>query len=612
MYAAGFAEGALTWQEMWWFSQNENTNATLPAEISTFLEQQQAWTRQMAAQYGDSDPYWHHVGLLDAQMQGLIDGYRFSAPADKQLPDMAIYVMTLGDDIDTLYDKFGAGGLRASEVADMGGRDHCSALVRLLPDNSEVFVSQVTWASFTSMLRIFKHYSFPLTLTDNSNALVAGVNISFSSYPGCLFSGDDYYQMAPSMLVNLETTIGNDNPALWKYVVPQSVFDWQRNMVSNRLAHSGAEWAATFTKYASGTYLNEFLTFDFKLFTPGRPPQPGALWILDEIPGNIRSADVTSVLISQGYFPSYNIPYFPDIYNLSGLPAEAAQYGAFFTYDMCPRAQIFRRNASDVVDLSSMQRLMRYNNFLNDPLAACDCKPLGASGENAVAARCDLNPPDGTYPFSALGFRNHVGTDAKIVSSTLIAQGATSAQSGPTCECRDSPRPALRRDLTTAAPLQTTSSPCSFGVSRRLPTRRTSASPIASSSRGSPSPGTESPPRAHHQVSVLRHQRPCSHVRAALRAARQTPVAFHFGARQKEKGRVLSLRSRNQSCSSACASACFSRRSSWPRMSPFAAIRAQIRPTSTCEICEGFSVLSPAMTNMPMRSSFTRTAAVLY
>ena len=61
--------------------------------------------------------------------------------------------------------------------------------------------------------------------------------------------------------------------------------------------------------------------------------------------------------------------------------------------------------------MDSMIKLMRYNNFEKDPLSKCDCEPLGASGENAISARCDLNPLSGHYPFGALGHRSHGGTN---------------------------------------------------------------------------------------------------------------------------------------------------------------------------------------------------------
>ena len=47
---------------------------------------------------------------------------------------------------------------------------------------------------------------------------------------------------------------------------------------------------------------------------------------------------------------------------------------------------------------------MRYNNYTMDPLSRCQCDPP-YSGENAISARNDLNPRNGTYPFHALSHR---------------------------------------------------------------------------------------------------------------------------------------------------------------------------------------------------------------
>lgn len=57
----------------------------------------------------------------------------------------------------------------------------------------------------------------------------------------------------------------------------------------------------------------------------------------------------------------------------------------------------------------------RYNDFTHDPLSRCNCTPP-YSAENAISARCDLNPANGTYPFGALGHRSHGGTDMKVTT----------------------------------------------------------------------------------------------------------------------------------------------------------------------------------------------------
>uniref|UniRef100_A0A2D4KS15 Phospholipase B-like n=1 Tax=Micrurus paraensis TaxID=1970185 RepID=A0A2D4KS15_9SAUR len=159
----------------------------------------------------------------------------------------------------------------------------------------------------------------------------------------------------------METTIGNNNNKLWKFIKPDnSVLEWLRNIVANRLARTGAEWATIFEKFNSGTYNNQWMIVDYKTFVPGMvAPQRGLLAVLEQIPGMVITADMTKLLYQEGYWASYNVPYFQDIFNTSGLPALVQKYGDWFTYEKTPRAQIFRRNQTLIRDMDSMIRLMR-------------------------------------------------------------------------------------------------------------------------------------------------------------------------------------------------------------------------------------------------------------
>ncbi len=58
-------------------------------------------------------------------------------------------------------------------------------------DFSNLFMGHSTWDSYSQMIKIFKHYSFQLHLP------VAAQRMSFSSYPGELFSDDDLYALTP-------------------------------------------------------------------------------------------------------------------------------------------------------------------------------------------------------------------------------------------------------------------------------------------------------------------------------------------------------------------------------------------------------------------------------
>lgn len=66
-------------------------------------------------------------------------------------------------------------------------------------------------------------------------------------------------------------------------------------------------------------------------------------------------------MYTSGYWPSYNVPFFEIIYNLSGYPQIVDVHGVDFSYELAPRAKIFRRDAGSVEDMKSLMDIMRYN-----------------------------------------------------------------------------------------------------------------------------------------------------------------------------------------------------------------------------------------------------------
>jgi hypothetical protein len=71
----------------------------------------------------------------------------------------------------------------------------------------------------------------------------------------------------------------------------------------------------------------------------------------------------------------------------------------------------------------------RYNDFLHDPLSLCKTCDPQPNGENAISARSDLNPANGSYPFQALHQRSHGGIDVKVPTSGPGLLGAGGGQS---------------------------------------------------------------------------------------------------------------------------------------------------------------------------------------
>jgi hypothetical protein len=193
------------------------------------------------------------------------------------------------------------------------------------------------------------------------------------------------------------------------------------------------------------------MVVDANLFSPGSPPPPHTLTVLEEMPGNIVVTDRTPELIGDspsggGSWPSFNVVADPRLFVLSGQQALVDEYGgaggpgAYFTYLNTSRANIFRREAPRVVDLATMQRTIRWNEFTTDPLSALACgahPPFSAT--NAISDRSDLNEKKGDYKVPDLGHGDSAGIDAKVTLLSWVRAAALrdgelplAAQSGPT------------------------------------------------------------------------------------------------------------------------------------------------------------------------------------
>ena len=82
------------------------------------------------------------------------------------------------------------------------------------------------------MFKMHKIYDLPLS---TKNGVIPGRLQAFSTYPARISSGDDYYTIGDHLIVQ-ETTIGNFNKDLEKYMNGRAVMQWARNLIANRLA----------------------------------------------------------------------------------------------------------------------------------------------------------------------------------------------------------------------------------------------------------------------------------------------------------------------------------------------------------------------------------------
>ena len=248
-YYSGYVEGYTTFESIALFIVNTGNNFTWDAKLGAFLEANEAFVRT-SIDANPTDPYWHAISLVRHQLAGLYWGYVDAATASGVgaadiYPFTAFMNIQLGGDLEDLAAAVGlqadpglthlprhprieakgsasTSSSRPRRRVHPGGwvdpdSGHCSALVKLLPGNKELFSSQVTWSSLESMMRIYKTYTLPYSLAgDKASGTVPAATMTFSSYPASLFSGDDWYQMS-SGLVMLETVSGIRGASLMLY-----------------------------------------------------------------------------------------------------------------------------------------------------------------------------------------------------------------------------------------------------------------------------------------------------------------------------------------------------------------------------------------------------------
>uniref|UniRef100_A0A8C9PN83 Phospholipase B-like n=1 Tax=Spermophilus dauricus TaxID=99837 RepID=A0A8C9PN83_SPEDA len=416
MFVAGFLEGYLTAPHM-----NDHfinlypqliKKPSLVDKVKDFMERQNQWTRKNIKEF-KNDSFWRHTGYIVAQMDGLYVGAMKRAMAEGTKPMTMFQIQFLnavGDLLDLIpsFSPTKSNNMKVFKRWDMG---HCSALIKVLPGFENIFFAHSSWYTYAAMLRIYKHWDFNIKDNDTSSS-----RLSFSSYPGFLESLDDFYILS-SGLVLLQTTNSVYNKTLLKEVIPESLLAWQRVRVANMMASDGKMWADIFSKYNSGTYNNQYMVLDLKKVKLNNSLGKGTLYVVEQIPKYVEYSDQTNVL-RKGYWPSYNIPFHEKIYNWSGYQLLVQKLGLDYSYDLAPRAKIFRRDQGKVTDMASMKYILRYNNYKKDPYSKGD--PC-----NTICCREDLNSvnpsPGGCY-------------DTKVSDIYLASQYTAYAISGPTVQ----------------------------------------------------------------------------------------------------------------------------------------------------------------------------------
>lgn len=416
----GYLEGYATCNEIYTFYPNFYSavfgTSTVGQGTLTFLQENYDWLEKTAKENAGTDDYWLTVQGILAQVNGLLEG--FSAGCNK-VPGEAFTPASLkgsltktnkyatldqptllhfllinawGDlyQITMKYREVGnpirlinARKNRKSYVDQMKVFDRCSAIIKLLDNNQDIVFGHATWDTYESLgPRILKHIQRP-TISQGKFTASPPSQIWFSSSPGILSSVDDFFVIhGKANLGVIETTNELYNLRLLDKVVPSTVLSWTRAVTSHIVAANGWDWGQQFSRYASGTYTNQWMALDLDLFKPGQPLPKGFFTVFEEVPGLTHVEDKTETLESQRYWGSYNVPYYSDISEASGY-AKLCSLDVNQCHDTAPRGLIFQQYQSQITNVDGGKWMLAYNSFQNDTASQND--PC-----NAIACRGDL------------------------------------------------------------------------------------------------------------------------------------------------------------------------------------------------------------------------------
>ena len=433
-YAMGYLEGILTKGRIFDFTYNILKyqlyyNNSFPEKIQEFYKENLEYMREKSIKYMNSDPYWEHVHYIYQQLLGMYEGYTNSIEREKRnvfnfnLYNFSI-IGAIGD-FNEIYMKLNeANRTNFKNMTDeeiksfIISNSHCSALIKLSDDFSDIWFGHNTWITYLTMIRIFKEYRF----ISNKRNEKSKIN-SFSSYPGALSSIDDFYFLDSNLLV-METTIIIFKDELYNLLTPKSLLTWVRAILANRLAGSNEEWVQIFKKENSGTYNDQFMILDLnKIDLKKKSLKEKSLMIIEQMPNYTETFDATSYLLNDKYWPSFNVPFSQNILERIGyyeIIKSNPNMIKEIDYYNCSRAKIFRRDQGKIKTVYDFKKMMRYNDFENDIFSYGDASLT-------IAARMDLNKN---------GSRCSGATDVKFISVKEIFEGRNIVHiiSGPTNE----------------------------------------------------------------------------------------------------------------------------------------------------------------------------------
>ncbi|CAO1406559.1 unnamed protein product [Diamesa serratosioi] len=419
-YAVGMLEGTMTWMNI--YSQWVNTiqsfcdkNEKFCIWLRDVIKNNQMNIMAMAEEKGSNDHYLYQIQLFYYQLAGLELGFQKGvkrARKDYEIPTEDFLLLNSPADIEDLklyYNAF------VDEEADieLDPTTKSKMILKILDHNGKanILFGHSTAGDYNAMLKIVKKYRFRYHYGPGlKNNLVTNTDITFTSYPGCIASTDDFYILRgkqTKLLVGGVRILNNNSNLLRSIDFLGTVFMSARVMAANRLAHNGKsfskilsrdpglgakQWLVVDAKrmknvYAflkqqqleenqeqpvtSATTSDDGIIFmendlsesseesDLVNFEKTAPAfnnnisnNQNLIWLVDQAYGRLHAEDVTSTykFNSNEYWILDGNPYFQQIHEISGTQQRSIQ-----------RTEVIQ-------SIDGVEKILRYHSFRGDLL----------------------------------------------------------------------------------------------------------------------------------------------------------------------------------------------------------------------------------------------------
>jgi hypothetical protein len=157
---AGYLEGYLT-SELIWMSWNSTVQTMVPnriikPEVYDYFRLNWKWMKKTVREK-KGDKYWEQVNLIVHQIEGIHKGY---TTAIKNSNSSSLSILSLDDiiilnsdgDMGTLVNLFYTEEERNGIAFQYPLNTHCSVLIKLMDDYSDLYCGHTTWGSYATMV----------------------------------------------------------------------------------------------------------------------------------------------------------------------------------------------------------------------------------------------------------------------------------------------------------------------------------------------------------------------------------------------------------------------------------------------------------------------------